>query len=242
MTDRTHSTPRSRTAVLLAIGLSALLAPLAAATAASAHSTLEETSPASESVVSELPAEVSLTFSDDLTPPASPGDGTTDIAVFDATCEDAGLLIADPGRADTRDCRDYADGAPVVSGRTATQALDPEGAPAGEYTVVWRVLYGDGHADSQLFTFEATSAWAPAATPSASETAAPSETTSPAESAQPSETPSATTSLSESPTPEAAAPEEDASAGIVIAIVAGVVVLALIALVVWLIVRSRRAS
>jgi methionine-rich copper-binding protein CopC len=129
-------------------------------------------------VIESLPDHVSLTFSDDLTPPLPAeqqqgGESTTQIRVYDETCTDAALLIADPGHADTRDCTDYADGEAAVDGPTVSVAVNNVGAPAGVYTVVWQVVYGDGHADSQMFTFTAESAVAaeqsPSATPSATE-------------------------------------------------------------------------
>ncbi|WP_221583928.1 copper resistance CopC family protein [Microbacterium sp. G2-8] len=226
MTERTTPLPRSRTRRALALAAligAAFVAPLAIAAPAAAHSSLVSTTPETDGSVGSPPAEVTLTFSDDLTQPASPGDGTTDVAIYDESCEDAGLIIANPGTADTRDCRDYADGDPVVDGPRVTQAVDTADAPAGTYTVIWRVLYGDGHADSQMFTFTAEQPTSPEVTPTASPTDAPQDPT------------------------ESAAPSEDSgddaglSAPVVIAIVSGIVLLLLVAFIVWMIVRSRRS-
>ncbi|GAA2007678.1 copper resistance CopC family protein [Brevibacterium samyangense] len=48
--------------------------------------------------------------------------------------------------------RDYSAGEIAVEGRTLTSAL-PEGIPAGEYTVTWRVVSEDGHPISGTFGF-----------------------------------------------------------------------------------------
>ncbi|WP_162621866.1 copper resistance CopC family protein [Microbacterium suaedae] len=236
--DSPHSHPRAARALVAAlVAGAALLAPFAVAAPAAAHSSLVSTTPETDGTVAALPAEVSLTFSDDLTEPLpedqqAGGRSNTQVQVYDASCEDAGLLIADPGHADTRDCTDYASGNAVVDGPTVTQALDNANAPAGVYTVVWQVVYGDGHADSQMFTFTAESA---AATPSPEPTSTPDPTSSPA----PSEVPSAPT---ETDAPDASAPPADSGLGTpaIIAIVGGIVVLALIAFIVTMIVRARR--
>ncbi|WP_197517474.1 copper resistance CopC family protein [Microbacterium karelineae] len=252
MTLRDSRPPRSRaTRTLAGAALAAaLLAPLSAAAPAAAHSNLISTtpegdSPDQQSVIEVLPPEVSLTFSEDLTAPLpadqqKDGESNTQIQVYDSSCEDAGLLIADPGRADTRDCTDYATGDAVVDGPTVTQALDVAGAPAGTYTVVWQVVYGDGHADSQMFTFTTEDA---AEDPAE----ATEEPTDPDPTQAPEETPSAAPSEApdepaETGSPDATAPSDDAGIGapVVIAIVGGVVVLALIAFIVVMIVRARR--
>lgn len=258
-----RSTRALRALSVAAVGVVALVAPLAAAAPASAHSSLIHTSPAADgpdgaSVIDALPDRVSLTFSDDLTPPLPAeqqqgGESTTQIRVYDDTCADAGLLIADPGRADTRDCTDYAAGEAVVEGPTVSVDVDNQGAPAGTYTVVWQVVYGDGHADSQMFTFTAENAVAGEGTPSTSPSAAPSETPSAAPS-EPSEAstpaPAETTEpgtsdpeASEDPDPSPAIIEGDGplSTPAVVAIVGGALVLVLIAFIIVMIARSRRS-
>lgn len=252
VTDRTAPPARVRAARALAIAAAAavaLIAPLAAAAPAAAHSSLVSTTPESGSgdatVVETLPEEVSLTFSDDLTPPQQAGDGSTAIAVYDETCEDAALLIADPGRADTRDCRDYAVGDPTVDGPTVTQAIDVADAPSGTYTVVWRVLYGDGHPDSQMFTFVAEQAATDAPQtpqPLPTDTAAPAapESDAPATDEAASD---ADATPSPGPADETEAPaDEGAPTGLLLGIAGAVIGVLLLALAIFAVVRARRGS
>ena len=104
-----------------------------AATVASAHDALVGTSPADGSTVGAVPGRVTLTFDE----PALALGST--------------VVVAGPdGR--------------VMSGRTrvtdnrVTQAVQP-GAPAGRYTVTWRVTSVDGHPVSGKFSgFTATAA------------------------------------------------------------------------------------
>lgn len=252
VTDRTASPAPVRAARALALAATAvvaLAAPLAMAAPAAAHSSLVSTTPESgagePSVVDALPGEVSLTFSDDLTPPQQPGDGSTAIAVYDETCEDAGLVIADPGNADTRDCRDYADGHAVVDGPTVTQAIDVADAPAGTYTVVWRVLYNDGHVGSQAFTFVAEQAASDAAQtpqPLPTDTAAPAAPESDAPQTDEASADAAATP-SDAPTAETEAPaDEGAPTGLTLGITGAVIGVLLVALIIWLIVRARSGS
>ena len=257
----TRPTRALRALSVAAVGLAALVAPLAVAAPASAHSSLVETDPPAdgpdgESVIDALPDHISLTFSDDLTPPLPAeqqqgGESTTQIRVYDETCADAGLLIADPGRADTRDCTDYAAGEAIVEGPTVSVDVANEGAPAGAYTVVWQVVYGDGHADSQMFTFtaenpvDATSASAtpsaepdPSAAPSAP--ADPAEPSAPAESADSGAADSDAASADADPSPSVMDDQGPLSTPAVIAIVGGALVLVLIAFIIVMIARSRR--
>jgi len=237
-----------------AIGAAALILPLAIAAPASAHSQLVSTDPTGDgpngdSVIDALPDSVSLTFSDDLTPPLpaeqqQDGESTTQIRVYDETCTDAALLIADPGHADTRDCTDYAVGEATVDGPTVSTEVDNADAPAGAYTVVWQVVYGDGHADSQMFTFTAENAVSAEATPTSEPTAAPSETQAP------SETPSADPSSdvqtadpspsTETETPSVLKDNSPLSTAAVVAIVGGGLVLLLVIFIVIMIARARR--
>jgi methionine-rich copper-binding protein CopC len=244
-----------------AIGAVAFLVPLAVALPASAHSSLVSTDPAADgpdgnSVIESLPDHVSLTFSDDLTPPLPAeqqqgGESTTQIRVYDETCTDAALLIADPGHADTRDCTDYADGEAAVDGPTVSVAVNNVGAPAGVYTVVWQVVYGDGHADSQMFTFTAESAVAaeqsPSATPSATESPE-SPTEPPAETPAQTETPGASTDDAANSdaadegteTPGIIEDNSPLSTPAVVAIVGGALVLVLVVFIIVMIARARR--
>ncbi|MBP2436014.1 copper resistance CopC family protein [Microbacterium amylolyticum] len=241
--DRPARVPvRRAAAVAIAALCAAALGPMLVASPAAAHSELIMTSPDTDGTVTHLPDEVSLTFSEDLVPPASPGDGTTEIVVYDASCEDAGLLVADPGRADMRDCHDYSDGFAVVAGPTVTQALDASAAPAGVYTVVWRVLYNDGHVGSQMFTFEAEEATAPTPVPTEgviAPTADPAPTEIPDEERE--QTPSATPSVDAEADHDSDADQGGLSTGAIIAVVAGVVVLGLLIAIVTMILRARRS-
>lgn len=106
----------------------ALLVPAAAA---QAHDVLEATNPANGSTVATVPAAVVLTY--DHTPIAI----GTEIQVKDANGAN------------------QADGAATVVDNNVTQAIKP-GAPAGRYTVVWRVVSSDSHPIEGTFTFTAT--------------------------------------------------------------------------------------
>lgn len=233
----------ARALSIAALAAAAFAAPLAVAAPAAAHSDLIATSPESDttdqpSVVDVLPDEVSLTFSDDLTPPLpeeqqADGESTTQIRVFDETCESAALLVADPGHADTRECTNYATGEASVDGPTVMTEVDAAGAPAGQYTVVWQVVYNDGHAASQMFTFSAESAApaaSPTAEPSASATADPSATEEPSDE-------SANANPSDAPTTG----DDGISTPVVLSIIGGIVVLAIVIFIVVMIARSRRS-
>jgi methionine-rich copper-binding protein CopC len=123
--------PRLWWRALLVLGVAAVLAG-GTATVASAHDALVGTSPADGSTVGAVPGQVTLTFDQ----PALALGST--------------VLVAGPG-------------GPVMSGRTrvtdkrVTQAVQP-GAPAGRYTVTWRVTSIDGHPVSGSFGFTATAA------------------------------------------------------------------------------------
>ena len=119
---------------------------LALATPAQAHDVLESSNPADGSSVTAVPAQITLTF--DHTPM---GLGSV-VHVQDANGTD------------------QADGAVTIVDNQATQAVKA-GAPAGKYTVTWRVASSDGHPIEGTFTFTAGAANA-AGTPSASAAAA----------------------------------------------------------------------
>ncbi|WP_426975802.1 copper resistance CopC family protein [Pseudarthrobacter sp. O4] len=102
-----------------------------AAAPASAHDTEESSSPASGATVPTLPEKVSVTFSKN---PLAIG---SQIAVTDA----AGT--------------NWADGAVEIVDNVASEKLRP-GAPAGVFTVAWRVASSDGHPIEGSFTFTAT--------------------------------------------------------------------------------------
>jgi methionine-rich copper-binding protein CopC len=117
-----------------------------------------------------------------------------------------------------------ASGTPTVRDNLVTQALS--GEASGAVTVLWKVVSSDGHPISGEFSF--TVAGAPAPTPT--ETTAPS----PSPTAEPSETATPTPTVTSEPA------ASDGSSALPW-VIAGVLALALIAAVVYLLVsRSRR--
>ena len=100
--------------------------------AASAHDTLVGTSPAASSTVSTVPGTVTLTFDQP------------------ALAVGTQLVVTGPrGPVQT--------GAARAVDNTVTQSVQ-QGAPAGLYTVLWRVTSVDGHPVSGRFTFTAAAA------------------------------------------------------------------------------------
>jgi len=144
---------RSGARIAAVVGLAAALALPAGA--AQAHDVLEATNPANGSAVASVPASVVLTF--DHTPIAI----GTEILVKDASGTN------------------QADGAAQVVDNNVTQAIKA-GAPAGLYTVVWRVVSSDSHPIEGTFTFTATSggggSGAAAAPPPSSSATSPAAT------------------------------------------------------------------
>ena len=116
---------------LLVLGVVAVLTG-GTATVASAHDALVGTSPADGSTVGAFPGQVTLTFDQ----PALALGST--------------VLVAGPGGPVTI-------GPTRVTDNRVTQAVQP-GAPAGRYTVTWRVTSIDGHPVSGSFGFAATAA------------------------------------------------------------------------------------
>lgn len=103
---------------------------LAFAAPAQAHDVIESSDPANGSSVPAVPGQIGLTF--DHTPM---GIGSV-VHVQDET----GM--------------DQADGAVTIVDNHVTQAVKA-GAPAGKYTVIWRVASSDGHPIEGTFTFTA---------------------------------------------------------------------------------------
>jgi len=110
-----------------------LVAMFGGAAAASAHDSVVGTSPANGSTVATMPDTVQVTMSE---PPAAIG---SVIEVLDAKGAN------------------WADGAVDVLDRVATQKLKA-GAPAGDYTVKWRLVSSDSHPVENQFTFKALAA------------------------------------------------------------------------------------
>ncbi|WP_144661786.1 copper resistance CopC family protein [Paenarthrobacter nicotinovorans] len=103
---------------------------LFSAAPASAHDVAESTAPANGATVAEVPASVSITFNNR---PLAIGSGVT---------------VTTGGE-------NWADGPVEIIDSQAVQKLRP-GAPAGEYTVVWRVVSSDSHPIEGTFKFTAT--------------------------------------------------------------------------------------
>lgn len=109
-----------------------LLAVFGSASAASAHDVLESTNPADGSTVPTVPSAITLTLDN------TPGTLGSAVQVKDASGTD------------------WAQGNVQVLDHVATQQLKP-GAPAGKYTVQWRLVSSDSHAIEGTFSFTATS-------------------------------------------------------------------------------------
>ena len=103
---------------------------LGAPLTASAHDVLETTTPAADSTVERMPQSVSLTFTD-----APLSSGTQ-------------VVVTGPTGA-------VQQGAPTIEGRVITQVISPS-APAGRYTVAYRVTSDDGHPVTGSYAFVAT--------------------------------------------------------------------------------------
>lgn len=164
---RTRRPPRLLAAAALIAAT--VVAPHLSPSAASAHDALVSTSPADGETVQTLPESISLTFSGALLAGAPQA-----VFVTDASCP--GIADAEPGSIaiDRAACRDYAAGDAVADGPLLTQELDVAGAPAGEYTVIASVTYGDSHSEDKVFRFTTTEAAPGGETPAPS--AAPVET------------------------------------------------------------------
>ena len=102
---------------------------LFSAVPASAHDVAESTTPANGASVAAVPASVSITFNNR---PLAIGSGVTVTAGGE----------------------NWADGPVEIIDNQAVQKLR-EGAPAGEFTVVWRVVSSDSHPIEGTFTFTA---------------------------------------------------------------------------------------
>lgn len=120
-----------------------LLALVGGSGAAQAHDSLEGTSPVTGSTVATMPGAVKLTMSNT---PAALG---AQVKVLDASGSN------------------WAVGPVSVLDNVATQNVKP-GAPAGKYTVDWRLVSSDSHPVEGTFTFTAKAAAGAAAGPAQS--------------------------------------------------------------------------
>lgn len=131
--SETNMTPQSLLRRLLAATAAVFLLLLGTSGAALAHDSVTGTSPADGSTVAAVPEKVEITLSNT---PAVIG---SQVQVLDA----AGT--------------NWASGNVDVLDEVAAQALKP-GAPAGKYTVKWRLVSSDSHPIEGEFSFTATAA------------------------------------------------------------------------------------
>lgn len=173
--------------------------------AAQAHDVIESASPADGSTVATVPASVVLTF--DHTP-------------IEVGTE---ILVKDPTGTN------QADGPAKIVDTDVTQALKP-GAPAGKYTVAWRVVSADSHPIEGTFTFTAKASGG--GTPAASDTAG-----TPNASGAP---PAAQSAPAQSAPAQASTASGSSGGGIALWIGIGVAVLLVVALGAFLVRRALR--
>lgn len=130
--SRLSRKPRSVRLVTLLVASAAALTwgMTAGATSATAHDSLLSASPEADSTTTEPPAEVTLTFSDEVFTAGS----AVQIAVI------------------TPDGEDIFAGSPAIDGNTVTQPIT-EAATPGTFTVQWRVVSSDGHPISDEYTY-----------------------------------------------------------------------------------------
>lgn len=131
--DETNMTSKKLVRRSLAGILTLLLVFFGTSTAAFAHDSVTATSPSDGATVATVPDEVQITLSN--TP-----------AVIGSQ-----VLVTDESGAN------WAAGDVQVLDTAATQALRP-GAPAGKYTVQWRLVSSDSHPIEGTFSFTATAA------------------------------------------------------------------------------------
>ncbi|CAN7376275.1 copper resistance protein CopC [Microbacterium foliorum] len=202
---RLPAAPVALAAALLTAFL-VLFAPLSA----SAHDSLLASSPEADSTVDTLPAELTLTFSAKLIDET----GATEVVVTDPS-----------GNSVT-------EGDATVEGAIVTQQLATE-APAGVYSVTWKVVSSDGHPTSNKFDFAVANSTETA--PTAQPSAEPTETATAAPAPVATAGPGTGTDLT--PAPES----DDSSAPTTLIWVLAIVgVLVILGIVVWLVVRGRR--
>jgi methionine-rich copper-binding protein CopC len=194
------------------------LAVLAVETPASAHNVVVDSSPAADSIVTELPDAFSITTSEPM---------------LTLGGENAGFALQVTDAAG----RFYGDGCLTVAGSTmATGATLGE---PGVYTLTWQIVSEDGHPASGSFGFT----WAPAPDAPLSDGAAQPPTCQPA-SEEPSAapTPAATATDSAGPSHAEDSGTPDLPLTTVLWIGGGVLVAAIVTTIVLLVVRRRSAT
>lgn len=179
---------------------------------AMAHTDLESSSPNDGATLSEVPASIDLTFSESV------------------LSEGAAIVV----RTDTDTPVDV--GAVTVDGATVSVAW-PADADSGRFNVAWRVVADDGHPieGTLSFTIEAPSPAPTSASPTAT-SASPSPTST---SASPAPTNASPTPTSASPSPSPSATTSSSTTS-PLAIVGGIVAIAVLAAVVIALVRRQR--
>jgi methionine-rich copper-binding protein CopC len=138
------------TGVLIAVG-----GLFAAAPPAAAHDQIVSSSPEAGGTVSEVPEQISLTFSGEI------------FADFSAVIVE---VIAADGQ-------NIATGDPTVDGTTVTQAVQP--GQVGVFTVRWRVVSSDGHPISNEYQYTVEAVAVPPSTPTPDVTEEPTPRPSP---------------------------------------------------------------
>ena len=131
--DETNMTSKKLVRRSLAGVLALLLVFFGTSTAAFAHDAVTATSPSDGATVATVPDEIQITLSN--TP-----------AVIGSQ-----VVVADEAGTN------WATGDVQVLDKVASQALRP-GAPAGKYTVQWRLVSSDSHPIEGTFSFTATAA------------------------------------------------------------------------------------
>jgi methionine-rich copper-binding protein CopC len=167
------SRPLRRAALLVATALVALGGWAVAASPASAHNTLRSTSPADHSTVDAVPAEIVLTF--------------------DETAVAMGTEIVVTGPSGP-----VSAGAAQLVDNTVRQSI-AAGAPAGAYTVQWRVTSADGHPVTGTFAFTARAAGGGSAGATSTASAEQTGSVGPTGSAEPSASVGPTGGAAETP-------------------------------------------
>lgn len=134
--------PTNRMLTVLALMLVALLLPVAPA---SAHETVTGTNPEDGQKLSTTPEAIEISFSDT---PLSMG---SKIQITDSSGTN------------------WAKGDVEIDGDNAVQPIK-SGAPAGEYTVTWRVVSSDSHPIDGTFSFTATNGASTSSAPTPKQT------------------------------------------------------------------------
>ncbi|MFL0515873.1 copper resistance CopC family protein [Brevibacterium luteolum] len=198
--------PVSRLVSVLAVLVAVVLLPVAPA---SAHDVVTGTNPEDGQSLDAVPEAIEVSFSN---APLSMG---SEILIKDA----AGT--------------NWAEGGVEIDGNMAVQPVNPE-APAGEYTVTWRVVSSDSHPIDGSFSFTATDGAGASSSPNPEQAGAGSS-----QPAQPVAEPAAP-EQPQAETQQAAADEADTGVPLSFVIVLALLVIAPGLVVVAVVARRRR--